>query len=262
MAVESVLSQHHVDVEYVIVDAGSTDGSREYLATIRDPRVTLILEPDHGPADGLNKGIRASTGSVVGYLNADDLYLADALCSADAFLRDNPMVEVVYGDGWLVDADGHVIRHFESTPWELRRYVYGGVSVLQQATFFRRAAFDRTPGFNLQNTTCWDGELLVDLALLGAKIQHRRADWGAFRLHPEGISGSGRLETRYNEDRRRLFTRAIGRGPNGTDRVVERWTRAAKLLTSPGYTTRRLIAKPRRETSIQRGARGFFVRAG
>jgi glycosyltransferase involved in cell wall biosynthesis len=262
IAVESVLSQEDVDLEYVIVDAGSADGSREYLATIRDPRVSLILEPDQGPADGLNKGIRATTASVVGYLNADDLYLADALRDVHGYLRESPTVDVVYGDGWLVDAHGRVIRHFESTPWALRRYLYGGVSVLQQATFFRRSAFDRTSGFNTQNTTSWDGELLVDLALSGAKIEHRRADWGAFRLHAEGISGSGRLEKRYNEDRQRVFTRTMGRGPTATDRVVERWTRAAKLLASPGYMTRRLLAKPRRQTSIQRGARGFTVHAG
>jgi glycosyltransferase involved in cell wall biosynthesis len=259
MAVESVLSQRDVDLKYVIVDAGSTDGSREYLATIQDPRVDLILEPDHGPAEGLNKGIRSSMGAVIGYLNADDLYLAGALRDVDRLLRTNRTIDVVYGDGWILDGDGRVIRHFESTRWGLRRYVYGAVSVLQQSTFFRREAFERTSGFNQENRTSWDGELLVDLALTGSRIEHRRADWGAFRLHPEGISGSRRLESRYREDRKRIFARAMGRGPNRADRILERLARATKLLLSPGYAIRRSIAKPNRASHILRGAEGFVV---
>ncbi len=260
-AVDSVLSQGDVDVEYVIVDAGSTDGTREYLATLRDSRVSLVLEPDHGPADGLNKGVRFTSGAVIGYLNADDVYLEGALRGVDDIFRREPWVDVVYGDGWIIDGDNRVLRHFDSTPWGLRPYLYGGVSVLQQSTFFRRAAFDRTPGFNTLNVTCWDGELLVDLALAGARFRHVRADWSAFRLHSEGISGSGRLEGRYQEDRRHFVARTIGRGPSPVDPVLGLLARGTKLLRSPGYALRRLTSRPGAESRIEPGPDGYVVRS-
>ena len=259
VAVDSVLSLRDVDLEYVIVDAGSTDGSREYLATLRDSRVRLVLEPDRGPADGLNKGVRLTSGSVVGYLNADDVYLAGALERVDEEFRCSLDVDVVYGDGWIIDGDGGVVRHFESTPWGLRQYLYGGVNVLQQSTFFRRAPFDRTAGFNTQNVTCWDGELLVDLALAGARFRHVRADWSAFRMHSAGISGSGRLAERYEQDRERFVARATGRKTSPLDPVIGLSARGAKLLRCPGYALRRLVSRSRPEWRIERGPRGYVV---
>ena len=259
-AVESVLSQRDVDFEYLIVDAGSTDGTVEYLASLDDPRVRLILEPDDGPADGLNKGVRSTSGTVVGYLNADDLYLADTLRRVDDFFRSRPSVDVAYGDGWIIDGDDRILHHAESTLWGLRQYLYGGVSILQPATFFRRTAFDRTPGFNKDNATCWDGELLADMAIGGARFHHVRADWAAFRLHPDGISGSGRLESRYREDRRRFVARVIGRELGAADRVLELSARAFKLLRSPGYALRRLRPWPA-GSRIEPGLDGYGVRS-
>lgn len=258
-AVESVLSQRDVDLEYVVVDAGSTDGSRQYLSALRDPRVRLIFERDEGPADGLNKGVRYTTGAVVGYLNADDLYLAGGLRGVSTFLRATPSVDVVYGDGWIIDAEDKVVRHFESTRWGLRRYLYGGVNVLQQSTFFRRVAFDRTGGFNTRNTTCWDGELMVDMALVGAQIHHVAANWAAFRMHEAGISGSGRLEARYEEDRRRFVARALGRDLKPVDKILEAAARAAKLLRSPGYVSRRLRSSSTAGTLAERGPGGYVI---
>jgi glycosyltransferase involved in cell wall biosynthesis len=260
-AVNSVLSQRAVDLEYFIVDAGSTDGSREYLATLTDPRVKLLLEPDQGPADGLNKGLQLTSGSVIGYLNADDVYLAGTLRGVDEVFRRTPDVDVVYGDGWIIDGEGRVRRHYESTPWGLRQYLYGGVSVLQQSTFFRRATFDRTGGFNTINTTSWDGELLVDMAMTGARFQHVRADWAAFRLHAEGISGSGRLEPKYNEDRQRFVTRAIGHDPGVADRVRALSARGEKLFRSPGYALRRLKSRSTAGGLVERGPDGYVIRA-
>jgi glycosyltransferase involved in cell wall biosynthesis len=261
-AVDSVLAQRDVDLEYVIVDAGSTDGSREYLVTLRDPRVRLVLESDQGPADGLNKGIRSTTGPVVGCLNADDLYLVNALHGVDDFFRTNPLVHVVYGDGWIIDDKEQVIRHIESTPWSLRQYLYGGVTVLQQSTFFRRDAFDRTAGFNLANTTSWDGELVVDLALAGCQIHHERADWSAFRLHAGGISGSGRLEDRYRQDLRRLKKRVTGHGPGAVDTLLGATFRGVKLVRSPGYAIRRAGSRHQDAARLMSGPDGFEVVVG
>ncbi len=74
-ALQSVLGQKYPELEYIVVDPGSTDGSREMLDLYKGQLTELILEPDRGAADGLNKGFSRSTGDVLGFLNADDLLL-------------------------------------------------------------------------------------------------------------------------------------------------------------------------------------------
>ena len=75
-AIRSVVEQDYSDIEYIVVDAGSTDGSREIIE--RDRIATVVFEPDREPADGLNKGFARATGDIFGYINADDAYLPGA----------------------------------------------------------------------------------------------------------------------------------------------------------------------------------------
>jgi len=74
-AILSVLNQEGVGLEYIVVDPGSTDGSREIIERYRDRFGHVVFEKDHGPADGLNKGFQYATGDVYGYLNSDDVLL-------------------------------------------------------------------------------------------------------------------------------------------------------------------------------------------
>ena len=148
-ALASVLSQDYPDIEYIVVDPGSTDGSRAVIDSHRERLARVVLDSDNGPADGLNRGFEFATGDVLAYVNADDAFLPGAVHEAVAYLDAHPAVDVVYGDGYMVDVDGNVLRTIESSPFNLRRYAYGSVMVLQQATFIRRSAYDRTDGFNV-----------------------------------------------------------------------------------------------------------------
>ena len=82
-AIRSVIEQDYPDVEYIVVDPGSTDGSREIIEKYRSRISKVILEPDTGPANGLNKGFAAATGEIFGYINADDAFLPKASVIAD-----------------------------------------------------------------------------------------------------------------------------------------------------------------------------------
>src|SRR5690606_5120707 len=77
--IDSVLSQDYVDIEYVIVDGGSTDGTVEILKSLNDPRVRWISERDAGQPDALNKGLRMTRGEIVTFINSDDLLLPGAV---------------------------------------------------------------------------------------------------------------------------------------------------------------------------------------
>jgi glycosyltransferase involved in cell wall biosynthesis len=239
-ALASVQTQDFGDIEYIVVDAGSTDGSREIINARAGQLAHVVLDPDEGPADGLNKGFALAAGDVLAYVNADDALLPGSVAEAAEYLRANPNIDVVYGDGFMIDADGRVIRRIESSPFSLRRYSYGGVAVVQQATFIRRTAYDRVRGFNQANTTCWDGEILVDIAISGGRLRHLRRAWGVFTVHPQSISGSGRLSAQYQTDLRRIFLKAHGHPWRPIDSLIARLVRVEKWVLSPGATFRRI----------------------
>jgi glycosyltransferase involved in cell wall biosynthesis len=213
-AAESVLRQD-VDVQYIVIDAGSTE--RETLKVLewieRQPGTRVNIGPDDGPADGLNKGFEMAEMAIVGYLNSDDTYLPGALAQVCSNFARFPSADVIYGNGFIVDIEHNPKRHVRSDPFGLRDYALGAGMVLQQATFFRKEALPRNP-FNVSNKTCWDGELLVDLALAGRRLVHIDSDWGCFRIHPQSITGSKLTAERYKRDHDRVAAKILGYEPS------------------------------------------------
>ena len=232
-ALESVLNQDYGDVEYIVIDPGSTDGSRDILARYADRLSALVLEPDAGPGDGLNKGFARATGDVLGYLNADDAYLPGAFREAMAAFAAPDRPDVVCGHGYIVDGNGKVTRRMRSAPFGLKRFAYGVSVQMQQSTFFRADAFARTPGFNNDNRTCWDAEILMELARAGARFRIVDRYWSLFRIYEGSISGSGRLNTHYVEDLARMFRTVMGRPRRPADAWVTRGLKLGRWALDP-----------------------------
>lgn len=238
-AILSVIQQDYHDIEYIVVDPGSTDGSREIIEKYKNKISKIISEPDNGPADGLNKGFSSAGGEVFGFLNSDDELLPGALsCIAEYFIS-HPEIDVVSGCGFLVDENNGLLGRAvpsKITPW---LYVNSGVSVFQQGTFFRSSVFRQVGGFNKLNKTCWDGELFLDMALVGAKFATIGERLALFRLHGEGITGSGRLEQAYLKDVERLFYKVNGRQKKPYDNLNKALARIAKFIYDPAYLYRK-----------------------
>ncbi len=251
-AIASVIGQDYPDIEYIVVDPGSTDDSRNVIERYAGRIDHVLLVPDQGPADGLNHGFQLVTGDVLAYVNADDALLPGAVRDAVEYMQRHPATDVVYGDGYIVDGEGDVVRVVESSPFNLRRLVYGAAMVLQQATFIRRAAYDRTKGFNIQNPVWWDKELLIDLALTGSRLHHVRAKWGVFSVYPSSITGSRRLKAVSIQERGRLFRKVFGREWTVADDWIARIVRIEKWIVAPGTVVRRAIG-------ILRGRPGIRV---
>ncbi len=232
-AIRSVLSQDYPDVEYIIVDAGSTDGSRDIIQKYRDRLATIIFEPDDGPADGLNKGFLKATGDIFYYLNADDLLLPGALQIVANRFANLPHLDVIYGNGLVLDRQGQVVKQIFCSKWNLRSYMFGTVSVVQQATFFRSAAYKKAGGFNTNNRTCWDYELLADLAVSDCSIKQVPEFFGAIRIYDESITGSGRFQQAIFKDLARIRQRVLGRDPGWTDKFIFIYFRFIKNIMEP-----------------------------
>lgn len=235
-ALRSVLDQDYAGLEYVVVDPGSTDGSRDIIERYRDRIAHVIFEPDGGPSDGLNKGFSAASGEIFGYLNSDDVLLPGALTRvAHAFQR-HLDADLIYGHGYVIDRAGRILRRCRSDRFSLRRSAYGNSVIMQQATFWRREAFAAVGGFNPQNRLSWDGEFWIDLALAGKHFQRVDEYWACFRTHDGSITHnfhSGGADTPFGREQCRLLEKALRRCRSPSDDLRAAMTRAEKWLVDP-----------------------------
>lgn len=239
-AICSVIRQKGCDIEYILVDPGSTDGSREIIQKYRSSLSKILFEPDRGPADGLNKGFSLATGDVFGYLNADDMLQPNALFRVVRLFRQNPSVDVLFGNGVVINEEGLVKRRCFSDSFTLISAAYGAAVVIQPSTFFRKASFLRTGGFNVANTSNWDGELFIDMALNGAKVKRTADCLSAYRISSGSITGSGRMAQRHFEHGQKMFLKIRGREKKPYDAFFSLLFRVRKHLFHPIQTIERL----------------------
>jgi glycosyltransferase involved in cell wall biosynthesis len=101
-----VLAQDYPAIEYIVVDPGSTDGSRELIESFASRLAAVLFEPDQGAADGLNKGFQRASGDIFGFLNSDDVLLPGAMKSVSQAFEQNPDCDIVMGNGFIIDAQG------------------------------------------------------------------------------------------------------------------------------------------------------------
>jgi glycosyltransferase involved in cell wall biosynthesis len=233
-ALTSVLMQDGIDLEYIVVDPGSTDGSRELIERYADRVAHIVFEPDQGAADGLNRGFQRATGEIFGFLNSDDALLPGALRKVRRFFEQNSDCDIVMGSGFMVNAQGKRIRRIRSAGFTIDRYFYGATTWLQQSTFFRRKVFESAGGFNISNRSCWDGELVMDMILRGAKVMYLEEDLSLFRVHPHSITGSKRHKEMMRADTDRMFARAVGRGWTAMDTLRCWLFRLERIISQPG----------------------------
>jgi len=170
---ESVAKQKLADVEHIIVDPGSTDGSLEIAK--QSSNVKLIAEPDRGQSDGINKGFIKSTGDILAWLNSDDFYPdADVLAEVIKCFQKNPNVDIVYGDVNFVDETGKFLRkgYINRDPDDLLHSFEYQVGIVQPAVFFRRKVFEEIGGPSEEFEYCMDYELWVRMAGQGYKWKY------------------------------------------------------------------------------------------
>lgn len=150
-ALRSVLAQNYPDLEYIVMDGGSTDGSVEILRRYQEHFAYWTSEPDGGQSDALNRGFARATGTVLGWLNSDDLLLPEALHAVGAYFAAHPECHFLTGDGVFVNADDtrevFVAQGAAYTFNDLLHY-YADNYLPQPAVFFSPEAFQRAGGLD------------------------------------------------------------------------------------------------------------------
>jgi len=138
--IQSVLSQDYPNIEYIVMDAGSTDETLAILEKYKG-RLEFHSGPDKGTADAINKGFARSHGSVFAYLNADDIYLPGAISAAMRSLAVEPDTGVVYGEANWVDESGQVLGSYPVRPYDAALFKQE-CFISQPAAFIQREAFE------------------------------------------------------------------------------------------------------------------------
>lgn len=237
----SVLSQKKtVDLDYIVIDAGSTDGSRTIIEKYKQEIDQVVLEPDEGPSDGLNKGFSLACGEIFGFLNSDDILYPDSLAKALNFLDKNPKIDVVSGHAFIIDSKDNVLRKSYSQPMKPRQYAYGACIVNQPSTFFKKSAYELTNGFNKKNRCNWDGELFVDMALAGARFDILDDFLSGYRLHNVSITASAKLDLEMHKYHARIFNKIMGRPPKAIDSYLSLFYRGVRFANNPKALLERL----------------------
>lgn len=140
-SIESVLGQSHTNLELIISDGGSTDGTVELLNEYakRDSRIRWTSEPDNGPADAINKALSKTRGTLIGWLNSDDLYTSDAISRAVATFSQTTDAIMVYGEGLHINANDEVIDRYPTHPPETGIQGFReGCFICQPTVFFKK----------------------------------------------------------------------------------------------------------------------------
>lgn len=185
--IESVIAQNYPNLEHIIVDGGSTDGTLEVLRRYADlPHLRVICEPDRGQADAINKGFRLATGEIFGFLNADDLLLPGALDRVAREIDPSRGRSVVMGRCRFIDEEGRYFgiehpSHFEGHRRVLE--IWRGHTIPQPATFWHRTVWERCGPLDETLPSAW---LDYDLFCRFSRYYHfHRIDQvlAAYRLH-------------------------------------------------------------------------------
>jgi glycosyltransferase involved in cell wall biosynthesis len=180
--IRSVLEQDYPDIEYIVIDGASTDGSVDIIKKYSPRLAYWISEKDSGQADAINKGMRRAKGDIVAWLNSDDYYLPGAIQSAVAAFESNPQTVMVYGNMLAVDQTGQTINQLHYRQLTLEDLLCFQI-IGQPAVFMRRAAFEKAGGLDLNFHFMLDHQLWIKLAAQG-QIVHINQTWAAARYHP------------------------------------------------------------------------------
>lgn len=186
--IKSILEQNYPNIEHIIIDGKSNDGTIKILKKYSHLR--WISEKDRGQSDALNKGFKLAKGEVIGWLNADDTYVGNVLFKiAEVF--SNPDVNVVYGNGFEIDESGKQVRTIYSKGIDagnMIKYWKWNYEYIQPAFFFRRKVFDEIGYLDERLHYAMDYDFFIRLCK-NFKLYYLDEPLANFRLHSTSKTG-------------------------------------------------------------------------
>jgi len=198
--IKSVISQNYSDLEYIIVDGGSTDNTLEIINKYKDKIFKLISEPDKGIYDAMNKGVGIATGEIIGIINSDDFYIDDNILREVVNQFEKADTDAVYGDIVYVDREdiSKHVRYWKAGEYAEKKLNYGWI-MPHPAVFIKKEIYNKFGLFNLDFKIAADYELLLRFLKHGMKISYLPKTLVCMREGGYSASGLGRRKAGWAE---------------------------------------------------------------
>ncbi len=206
----SVLNQNYPNLEYIIIDGGSTDGSIDIIRQYERYLAYWVSERDEGQVDALNKGFKRGTGDLFAWQNSDDLYMPGAFLKVAERFSQKPEADVFFGNFWIVDSDDNLIRDIRFTPFSFRCSLMEGIGISNQAAFWRRELFEEFGYLDPSLEFAMDLDWWLRLGHGKAGFCFIRSHLGCLRLHEEtktstilnkvGLSERVKIRSKYSPE--------------------------------------------------------------
>ena len=206
----SVLNQDWPNMEYIIIDGGSTDESLDIIRKYESYLFYWRSEPDNGQVNAINKGIESSTGKYITWLGSDDILLPGALTKMASVLEKNPDVGIVYGGVAFIDEEDRIQKIHTYPNMTIKKLLYDRHSTIAQpSSMLRRNTLDAAGGLDESLTYCMDYDLWIRLIRMSGNINLREDVLSGYRLHAESKTVGSytkmalekiRINRRYTKD--------------------------------------------------------------
>jgi len=179
--IRSVMEQNYPDIEHIIIDGASTDGTIEILR--KYDHLIWVSEPDKSQSDALNKGLRMVNGDIIGMLNSDDLYKPGIVPLVVEEFQNNPNLDLIYGDCDYIDENDEVLFTYKAPAFNFKKLITCCYNYIPpMSTFFRKRVLDTIGPFNPNLKYAMDHDFFIRV---GLKCNIKKVDYvlGEFRIH-------------------------------------------------------------------------------
>jgi len=205
--IKSVINQNYSNLEYIIIDGGSSDSSLDILREYDKNISYWISEKDKGQADALNKGLDIASGEIIGWINSDDMYCKDILETVGEWFKNNSSSDVLYGGMYIIDKDDNVIDAIWASRPDPGYTYHGRLAIHQQSLFWRKNIMKKAGRFDDTLEFVMDLDFIIRLQKFG-NVNRMRKFFGMLRRHPAtkttkinniGTNEGRRVLSRYSE---------------------------------------------------------------
>lgn len=186
----SVLNQNYPNLEYIIVDGGSTDHSVEVIKKYESYLTYWVSEKDRGQVHAINKALAKATGDWISFQNSDDVYFAGTFERFGKAATEQP-ADILYGDLFMITPDDEVTEILKTTSYSLTCQILEGMQIHNQSLFFKRALVEKYGGFDESYRFAFDYEFITRYTMHDStRIRKVEGLGGALRVHPDAKSST------------------------------------------------------------------------
>lgn len=221
----SVLEQDYPNIEYIVIDGGSTDGSVELIKKYESRLAYWVSEKDRGQAHAINKGLERATGDWVAWQNSDDTYYPGTFSKLAAVAQSNRSAQLIIGNMNLIDRDDQILRDLKYVRPTYSSLLSEGMILANQSAFWQREVHQEL-GLLSESLDCaFDYEWFLRLLAEGRQTAHVNTTWGALRVH--GDTKTSNRQAVFDIEFEQILS---GRKPSALDKRYHQFRRMCLML--------------------------------